>query len=312
MIGRSLMVGLLCGMSLGASAAPFQARMVPAEARWWLHWDVEAWNATVPGQTFLDLLKQEEAERKLAAFKAVFGFDPRTDVTAVTLCGAGPQSAVILQGRFDRERILTLLKAADGYTELRAGNHVIHSWLDEKKDLKGGGQRKRMYGAFHGPSTVVLSEKESVVRMVLDTLEGRQPAIQPAETGPDVSGAFVHGVAAELPAGDKPNPNLQGLRGVRLWVGEVGGRIQCRLAVTMADEEKAGQLHKVLEGLRAMALLNAEQDPRAARWAQSFIVETSGSTISAQLDVPSEEIAQAIREGAQKKLNEATEKPVAQ
>ncbi len=312
MIGRALIIGCIGMISVGASAAPFPSRAIPSEARWWLHWDVEAWNRTVPGQTFLGLLKQEEAERKLAAFKAVFGFDPRTDIAGITLCGAGRHGAVILQGRFDRERILTLLKAADGYSETSTGNHVIYSWLDEKKKDKGNGQRKRIYGAFHGVSTVILSEYESVVQMVLDTLDGRHPAVQLARTDEAAVGGFLYGMATELPAETRPNAHLPGAQNVRLWVGEIGGQIRCHVSATMASEEKAAQLQKVLEGLRAMAMLNAEQDPRAARWAQSLVVETSGSRISAQLEVPSEDVAQAIREGAQKKLKEATEKSVAQ
>jgi hypothetical protein len=288
-------------------AAPFNPADVPAEVKWFAHVDVDQLKATQVGKAMLELLTTDQANRKLAALQTVFGFDPRKDLFGLTACGVGGRSAVIVRGRFDAERLVTLLRANDGYEEVTHEGCAIHSWIDEGKAKKQGADKARMYGAFHSSGAAVLSEQADTVGHVLAVLDGRKPATsaRPVESG-DLTPVMV-GVVEDLASADPKNAALKLARGGTVILGETAGRVRGRVTLETVDASTASNLLKVAEGMKSALLLNAEKDPRAATLAASAAVALEGTTVSMKLEMPVEDIVKAIREEAAKKLEKKAE-----
>ena len=115
-------------------------------AQWFAHADLHALKATTVGERVFSGLNEGDANAKLAALSAVLNFDPRSDLRELTLYGFGGDhdGAVIVRGAFDEERLLTLVRAGGSYESEQHEEHLLHSWIDEKK-----GHQKRVYGSVY-------------------------------------------------------------------------------------------------------------------------------------------------------------------
>ena len=307
-MNRWMAMAVVAAMAGTAGAAPFNPADVPAEVKWFAHLDVDQFKTTQVGKAVLEQLTTEEANRKFAALQAVLGFDPRgKDLFGLTVCGVGGRSAAIVRGRFDTERLVTLLKANDGYQETVQEGYAIHSWIDEGKAKKQGADKARMYGAFHASGAAVLSEQLDTVAHVLAVMDGKKEAT--AARPPAAPGAtpVLVGVIEDLAGADPKNAALKLARGATVVLGEAGDRVRGRLALETVDAATASNLLKVAEGKKSALLLQAVEDPRAAMLAESAAVLLEGTTVSVTMEMPAGEIAKAIRDEAAKKARAKTE-----
>jgi len=307
-MNRWMAMAVVTAMAGAAAAAPFNPADVPAEVKWFAHLDVDQFRTTQVGKAVLEQLTTEEANRKFAALQAVLGFDPRgKDLLGLTVCGVGGRSAAIIRGRFDTARLVTLLKANDGYQEAVQEGYAIHSWIDEDKAKKQGADKARMYGAFHASGAAVLSEQLDTVAHVLAVMDGKKAAT--AAQPPAVSGAtpVLVGVIEDLAGTDPKNAALKLARGATIVMGEAGDRVKCRIALETVDAATASNLMKVADGMKSAMLLKGPEDPRAAMLAESASVMLEGTTVSVAMEMPAGEITKAIREEAAKKARAKSE-----
>lgn len=296
-----MVLGWAVAVALGG---PVQLSDIPMEAHWWAHLDIEQFKRTEVGRVFVEMTKEPDIARKLEALKAVFNFDIRTDLNSITACGAGRHTAVIARGRFDEQRLVTLLRAGDGYQELNVDGRTLHSWIDEGKAKKEGREKARMYGAIHRSGAAVISETADAAAHVLKVFDGEAPC-QPASAS--ISPAFapvllgrLNGPAIRRNAAEK-NPVAQGLLSLLAAMGERGTNVEVQIETTLTKPEVAVQIRQIVDGFRAMALLNAEKDPRAARLAEQATIHVDGNTMTLQLSLPVTEITQALRTEMSKK-----------
>lgn len=282
-----------------AGAAPFNAADVAADAGWFAHADLDLLKTTEVGQYVMSKVTAPEAERKLAAFLAVFGFDPRRDVNSITAYGRTdrPQQGLILvHGRLDQARLTTLLQANDSYQSSPHGACVIHSWVDDKK--KKEGRNERMYGAFHG-ETVVIGSALGDVQGALDVLDAKKPglagsprlAVLGASPVPPVL-AVVLDASAKGQVAPKAEILKLAQRG-SLTLGEAAGIVRARLLLEAPDAGTAGEMMKIADGMRSLMILNREKDPNAARLAEGSSVSASGAQVTVTLDYPAAELIKA-------------------
>lgn len=288
-------------------AGPFNPADVPAEATWFAHVDVDQLKATQVGKSVMEQLTTGEADKKFAALQAVFNFDPRKDLSGLTVCGSGKKSFALIRGRFDAERLVTLLRANDGYESATHEGYTVHSWLDENKAKKKGPDKARMFGAFHAGGAIVISEQADVLGLALAVLDGKKPASSFKAPAPSGIVPFMVGMVSDLSGTDPKNAVLKLARGGTVVLGEADDRVKGRMAIETADAATATNLLKVAEGMRSALLLNTDKDPRAAKLAGSATAALEGQTVSVQLDFPASEIAQAIREEAAKKQEKKAE-----
>jgi len=298
-----------------AGAGPLQRADVPAEPVWVLHADCDSLRSSATGKFVLQELEQPEVKAKLAAFQTIFDFDPRKQLHGLTLYSTGkaPEDAVLLvYADFDADRLLTMARAAKDYQCLTNKQHLIHTWIDEKKKARHGA-RPRVYAAIHGANVVVFAQQETRVAEALDVLDRAAPNLAASglfpAMGASASGAFVEAAARkmELPASD-PNAALFRLsKEAYLQVGEAQGQLKATLKLDANDEDTARQMASVGQGLLALMKLQKD-DPGSVQLAEALSLKQDGVSVTATLAVPIDQAIALVKAGAARKAEKKAEK----
>jgi hypothetical protein len=274
-----------------AVAGPINAKDVAPGAKWVAHLDVQGLVGSQFGQYVLGQLREkEQLDSKMQGFVAIFGFDPLKDIGSVTIYGAeySPTSAVIIiKGKWDKEKLLGLLKQNPSYTEVAYGQHTVVGWTDKAEDPQDDGSR---HGAFHGDGTAVISRTEATVKAALDVLDGKAagtPEVIPA-TGP---GVFLVVAAKDftLPGNADPKARvLKRISGGTLLAGESNDTAFLNAKLNTRKPEDAQRVRQMLDGALAFVSLATEEVTEAEGqtpfWAPLFAgAQTAGASNSVEL-----------------------------
>ena len=128
LLKSALAGGLALASTFTAVAGPLQPTDVVNDPVWVLHVDCDALKQTVVGKYVLGEMEKPEAQKKFAAFQAIFNFDPRKELHGLTLYGTSsePEDGVLLvYADFDPARLTTL---AEGAKEHAATTRFIAGW----------------------------------------------------------------------------------------------------------------------------------------------------------------------------------------
>ena len=299
-----------CGLiaaTLAAPAAPLRRADVAAEPAFVLHLDCDGLRATAIGQYLLAELDKPEAQGRIAAFQAIFDFDPRQQLHGLTLYGTGkaPEDGVLLAyGDFQAERLITLAKGAKDYQSTTYKQHTIHNWINEHKIGSNGGIA-RIYAAFPGGHLVIFAQQEGRVAQALDVVDHKAPSLADGTMFPELgakgSKSFIQAAARKLHIPDfAPNAALLRMTKVgRLEIGEAAGQLKATLSLEAGDEEVSKQMASVGQGL--VALLKLQQDnPGATKLADALSLKQDGTGVSATLSIPSAQVIELLKAGAAK------------
>jgi len=236
----------------------------------------------------------------------VFNFDPRTDLDGLTMYGKGTaekSGVLLIRGRLDGERLVTLVKANDTYESSTYGSYTVHSWIDDKRARRAearGREPKRSYGAVFTDGTIVLSDSAENVGRALDVLAGKLPAMRENEMVAGLTGwrdAYFLVAAAETGEMADLAPSaalLKGARRLGLIVGETGDQLESKGSLEASDAEMAGNMKRIADGMIALALVNAENNPAAARLAEASQVTVNGNRLELRMSSPVSALIEAI------------------
>ncbi|HVM46635.1 MAG TPA: hypothetical protein VMU04_01340 [Candidatus Acidoferrum sp.] len=313
-----LAASCLAAAAFTALAAPLQRAEVAGNPSWVAHVDFDGLRPTAIGQYILSEMDKPESQAKLAAFKAIVSVDLRTQLHGVTVYSTGttPQDGVLLvYADFDADRLVTLAKAAHDSQNNTYKQHTIYNWIDDKKKAKNG-VKPRVYAAIDG-ARVVFGQREERVAQALDVIDGTSPSLASTQSFPQLGAtgdtSFLEGAATRfnLPSAD-PNAALlklaqQGL----LQLGASGDQLNGVLNLQAQDEEVAGHMASVAQGL--IALMKLQQDkPETAKFAQGLTVSQDGQALTIKLSLPATDAvgmmkADAARKAHKKAAKEATD-----
>jgi len=312
------MLGVGIGVvALQGWAAPFSGSQVSAAATWVVHVDFEHLRQTQMGTFFADQLSQGKAADQIAAFSAIFRFDPRKDVKAVTVYGRSEgqtQSVMLASGTFNESNLVTLLKANNSYQSSLFGTHIIHSWIDDKKPAEG-----RQYGSFHSSGVIAISHGLEMLQEALSVLDGGKPSMDVAKVfGPGAltqSPFFMAG--ANVSGWGGVNPIAAALRQTesgQLALDEKGSNLVLNVTLATRDAQTASNLQGAVQGLIAVAQLGMDRNLEMAGLAQAAHVAMGGKTVHLDITYP---VAKAIamveqmmaRKAEQEAQSGTTQKP---
>lgn len=306
--GLGWVAGGIVLASVAAQALPLQTERVGAGARWVAHVDVDKLKTTQCGRYLLDQLGKDEPNRKLLAFQAMFNFDPRKDVSSVTLYGTDnrPENTVTLvKGTFDTQRLETLVRAGDDYEETKHGLHIVHSWIDHKHG------DHRLFASIWGDGTVVLGGEASI-GPALDVLDGRAPKVVattfPGMTPGRQTAIFI--ASADLSGATNVNPKaviLAQASSGYLALTEIGDQFQADIGLSAKTVEAATQLESVARGLAAMAVLGQEQSPEVAKLAGATTIVRDGLQVAVALRYPAADLVAGFQQMAQRAAQEGAQ-----
>jgi hypothetical protein len=278
---------------------------VPADAPWVAHFDCDGLKKTKVGAAILDQLQKPEADAKFHSLEAMFGFDPRKQLHGVTFFGAeaGSKDGVaVIYADFDADRLATIAKGANGYESNDYKGTTIHNWIDEKKRAKDG-VKPRVYAATAG-KRLIIGPSEALIQHALDALAHAVPTLDAANefsslgTGHCFFQAAGHHI--DLPASD---PNALALKMARLITfdaREKDDSVELKLAVEAKDEDIAGPLMSIGQGLIGLAKLQKNK-PEVAKLANSIKLERKAANVTAGVSIPSADVIEMVKAGASKK-----------
>lgn len=283
---------------------PLLKSQVSADANWVVHADYDLLNKTIIGQLIRAELASLGLEEKLQDFKTIFSFHPLDDVRDVTLYGSGDdreKAVVLIEGDFDQDTLVALVRMNAEYEEIEYGDVVVHSWVDEnKKDPGKAGQR--MYGCVPRDDLVVMGAGLEALKQAVDVLNGSAANAADGvfdQAALETTGAFFQ-VAANAVGDVAEHQNnaalLKQTDKLGVVIGEVEGTFYVDLTLTANSQEIAQNLKKMVEGMIAFFTLVGGEQPVLAELAKKLTLSTADNIVAIHFESDSAAIISFLKE----------------
>jgi hypothetical protein len=196
---------------------------------------------------------------------------------------------VIIKGKWDQEKLVSLLKQNPSFSETAYGQHMILRWTDKAEDAQDDGSR---HGAFAADGVAVISRTEAAVKAAMDVFDGKaagKPEVIPT-TGP---GVFMLVAAKDfvLPANADPKARvLKRISGGTLLAGEANGAAFLNATLNTRKPEDAQRVRQMLDGALAFVSLATEEvtetEGQTPFWAPLIAgARSAGTTNTVELNV---------------------------
>jgi len=253
-------VVLLLGWAASVQAEPLNLKQFPVDTKWLAHVDVDAVRESVVVQRFYqDCIVKHGQDRHFGEVLEQFGFDPRTDLHGITLYGprvCKDEGVLILHADVDKAGLLQKAERAPEHSVTDHGSYQIHSWMHRK-----GEHEHKVAGTFFTNSVLVFGHNVDIVKKALDVLDGKAPSLEGKKDSPLAQGVpagtmFVARAVGLSEAGSVcKSPLVKKSQWLSLVKGEHSGEVFTDGTLVTDSKEIAEQVKQVVEGLRAMALL---------------------------------------------------------
>ena len=257
---------LLAGV---AGAKPFDPRQLPAQAKWFVHANVDQFKKTRLGK--FALRQMEPFSQKLKPLELMLKIEFRKDIAGLTLYGTGKdkaESVVVVHGKFDRKQLAAAAEMADEHRVIKHREHVIHHMEDEKG---------AHYGCLKMNHTLLMSDGLKTLRGALDVLDGKADPLKPdsimAKATAGKHPFFLVGLVdlealGELDADSKVFEKMKSLCFV---LGEAEDNIQGRLMVQPRDRKTGEQILQIFRGMVAMVQILPEENDTELQKLKQFV-----------------------------------------
>jgi hypothetical protein len=231
-------------------------------------------------------------DQKIQQFAAIFSFDPLRDLRDVTLYGKDQDrtnAVVIVDGQFDAQKILSLLKMNPQYQEIPYKSSMLYRWQQEPKPGQQAAGDQMMYGSICEAGRVVMGNSLTAVQQAVDTMKGQASGTSsgllnqiPAGQG----GVFAQVVATgvgRLVGEDPKAALLKQTESLALTLGETSDNIFAELSLRGQSPEVAGNMTKLAQGLIAMVQLSNDK-PQLAELAKKLTVSQADKTTQVRFE----------------------------
>lgn len=272
-------------------AAPLEPKHIGADAKWVVHVDVDAMHdSTLVTKAYeKEAARHENADKWLASVVERTGMDPTKDLHGVTAYGSKPgegQGVILVHAKANRTKLLEMAKKAPDFAESEHEGFKVYSW--SQPDGK-------TFGAFHGENIVLFAKTAEQIHGALDVLLGRFPNLAGTEsplTREAPTGALLVVRAVGINEVELPlrNPAAERVRTLDVVLGEADGKTFLDAALVTEAAEVAEQIRNIVEGVRAMATLQAGQDPEVAQLINAVKTNVSGETLTISAEVPVDQV----------------------
>lgn len=286
-------------------AGPLVSQRILPDATWVLHVNVEAVTESNIGRAMLDGEIGAEIRADLANDgMQELGIDPLRDVKGITLFGHGEDDShavVIVSGTPAIDGALARLpEIAEGYTEIREGDRVVHSWRD-------GDETNYIYacpGSGPGERLVLFSENIDELRRGMVRLEVGGADVAPAlQQQTPAAGSFIFFSAEEFPGmldhAEEASAIFRYARGMTLDAGESGNEFRADARLRTETPAEATTMLQVVQGMMALGRMAAAGEPDLQpllRIADGCRASTDGAALALSFRIDSGVLAEIARE----------------
>jgi len=291
-------------MASTAFAGPADTTAIPDSAKWVVHVDVAAATASDIATGMMAIITGKDSPVPAAeAAKATEAWKFASDINSLTLYGPGPNEAeavAIVSAKYDEATIKTMLKITAQSATAAHGGHVIYTFAGKDK----AGRPRTQYGCFYDKSTMVGGALIANVKAALDVMDAKAGAKALTKDNPLTAmltpskGSFMLVAAADVdkmvaqaakaaPAAADPVAGMAAkAQDVRLELGEADANAYVNVSANMLAEDDAKSIQAALNGLIAMGMFRAGNDPDAMTLLQAIKVDAKGKNVSIDISLP--------------------------
>jgi len=295
-----------------APAAPLDLALVPGDARWLMHVDMEAARGSVVLQKSWDKAKtmHPHLEQMSAMAAGMIGTDPRKDLRDVTIFGTDldkTQGVMVLRGRMNRALLEKMVEKAADHKTMEHRGHVMHAWTQKRH--MGCCPAGSMAGAFFKDDCLVLARSEAAVKGALDTLDGITAAA--GEKSPLAGRVRPGSIMVARAAAIDPKtrcPVLKSADGFRVAIGELDGKSFYRAKLDMKSAAAAGDARGVVAGMESLVRLRWGDDAAVMRLVSGVETAVEGDTCMISWDAPATEVWDVVDKAATEWMKKRAER----
>jgi hypothetical protein len=266
-------------------AVNLQKSIVPAEASWVIHFDLEKFAATQIGD---HMLKEEDVlgiGKKNDNFYKKYKINLKEDIDGITVFGMGKGEKNIvacLQGNFDRDYLLGLLKEEESHKEIPYGKYTIHNWDEDE------------YGVFADEHLVLMGPNEEAIKLALDVMAGKKANISSSPMNEYLkeipSNAFMAALVDDISAlagGKSKVFIIKKTESAMFSLAEIKENFNIRLNFTVKTLEDAQNMENVLRGLISLANMQLEEMKTEFKVPEDIVITTKGKKVYVEMNYPS-------------------------
>ncbi len=164
--------------ALSAHADPLAPGSIPTAAKWVMHLNVDAARGTPLWEVIrirFIVPRQDELRLRARGLENATGLAFPHDLIDVTLYGTGyddDSACILLHAHFNRARTIAFLRQNPQFSTIDYHGHALIGWRDQGRD-------RLMFGSFASGDIAIVAPTANAVRLALDTLDGKSPALKP-------------------------------------------------------------------------------------------------------------------------------------
>jgi hypothetical protein len=269
-------------------ASTVQKSIIPAEADWMIHFDLEKFSATQIGEYLLSEEGTVKLRKKSDQFKKRYQINILEDIDGITVFGFGKsekKTVVCLKGNFDRDYLLGLLAVEESHREIPYGKYTIHNWDSHE------------YGAFADEHLALLGSDEGVIKLALDVIAGKKANITSSPMNSYLneipSHAFFAAMAKDISALAEEASKvfiIKKTESALFTLAEKKENINILLNFTVKTLEDAKNMESVVRGLISLANMQLGESHKEIRIPEDIKIETKGQKVLIEISYPTKSL----------------------
>ena len=274
-------------------ASTLQKSIIPEEADWVIHFDVEKFRSTQSGNQLLNSENILGLGHKNERFHDKYQIDILNDINGVTIYGFGKDeenTVVCLRGNFDQAYLLGLLTEEDSHREIQHYNFIIHAWDHHE------------VGVFVDENLALLAQNETAIKTALDVIAGKKPNVTTSSLMSYIneipSNVFFSALArdiSELAEHEKDVFIFRKTESALFTIAEENDDVNMRLNFTVKTVEDAENMESVIRGLISLARMQMEEVQKDLwRPLEEIDISTKGKNIRVELSYPIQELIDIV------------------
>ncbi len=276
-------------------AAPLQKSVVPAAAKWVLHFDMQKYTTSRLHTAFKNLEIMDKLKEKNAKISKSFGIDLLNDIKSVTVYGLGVEEkdvVVCVHGNFTEDQLINQIKKKETPKEISYLQYTIYS----------GGHDEFL--SFPKEGFAIIGQGEKAIETALDVVAGNKQDISASplksELNKAPSDAFLTAVVENISAlTKKAKPVILTKMGRALFtLAEKQENVAFDLNVSTLTPEDAKNMEQILRGLIAMANMQKEDIPADIKLPEDLLIQTEGNTVRMGFTYPVDYIIELVSKRA--------------
>lgn len=303
-------IGLLTLGGAAVYAGQLDQAKVPANAKWIIHLDFDAFRKTKIGSEFLTRVVEPKIKENDFFTKANLSIS-LTNITSLTAYGPNFEK--------DGDGVLLVSTTADVKKDMDTLVGMAALSENETKDVTMVHQnpfplynvKDDLFVAPIGGSTVLLAKSREQVERAREVTSGKGETLakkNPFKAYPiEPKGYFFSAMAIGFNEEAQIPPQAQVLReteGGRFLIGENDKSVFLNLVFKGKDQEATTKIQQVLQGIVALVSMSQQDNPELIELANSTKIGAEGQNVSITLNLPTAKAVQHMEKRVKLKMKE--------